>query len=112
MILRNLSNRALFACKFKATIRCLRTLKQKWEPIALLLAETYKKRFRMKATAPRIFSTTHFLVLERCGQRGATRLSLPRRQQIARPDSAPALYAASCTRQSDTERDRFFARAG
>jgi len=45
MILRNLSNRASFRCKFKATKPCLRTLKTKMGTHQLLLAETYKKKF-------------------------------------------------------------------
>ena len=62
MILRNLSNRAFFRLQVQSHYALFAHAKQKWDSIELLLAETYKKRFGMKATAPQIFSTTHSLV--------------------------------------------------
>ena len=62
MILRNLSNRALFRLQVQSHYVRLRTPKTKMGTHVLLLAETYKKILRMKATAPRIFSTTRLRV--------------------------------------------------
>jgi hypothetical protein len=62
MILRNLSNRAFFRLQVQSHYALFERVKTKMDSIELLLAETYKKKFRMKAIVPQIFSTTHFLV--------------------------------------------------